>query len=149
MTIYLGADHRGFALKEQIKEKLMNKGHEVVDVGAAALNKDDDYPEFAGAVAKKVSEDPGARRGIVICGSGIGADIAANKFKGVRSALALSPEHITIARHDDDVNVLSLAADFIDREKAFAIVKAFIVTPFAKDEARYKRRLDEIAAFEK
>lgn len=149
MTIYLGADHRGFALKEQIKKKLLEKEHEVVDMGATAVDKDDDYPEFAGAVAKKVSEDPGEHRGIVICGSGIGADITANKFKGVRSALALSPEHITIARHDDDVNVLSLAADFIDQEKAFEIVKAFVVTPFAKDVARYQRRLDEIAAFEK
>jgi ribose 5-phosphate isomerase B len=87
-------------------------------------------------------------RGIVICGSGFGADIVANKFKGVRAALAMSPEHIRIGRHDDDVNVLSLAADFIKPEEALEIAHTFLATSFESGEARYVRRLNEIAEIE-
>lgn len=148
MTIYLGADHRGFALKEAIKKILKDDGYDVADLGAEQYDKDDDYPTFAGAVARKVSEDPALRRGIVICGSGFGVDIAANKFAGVRSALAMSSDHIYVGRHDDDVNVLALAADFLDQATAIKIVKVFVSTPFAKEEPRYKRRLDQVTRFE-
>lgn len=151
MTIYIGADHRGFALKEAIKQALTGEGRSVVDVGAAALDPGDDYPDFAAAVAKQVSDAAPAEgtdaeaRGIVICGSGFGVDIVANKFKGVRSALATSPDHIRIGRHDDDVNVLALAADFIKLEDALAIAHTFISTPFEASEERYMRRLKKIS----
>ena len=158
MTIYIGADHRGFALKASIVAALKNDGYEVIDVGAAALDLADDYPDFARPVAEKVSagvvmsagaaaSDVSEARGIVICGSGFGADIVANKFKGVRSALAMSPEHIRVGRHDDDVNVLSLAADFIKPEDALAIVRIFLETPFEGGE-RYSRRLKKITDIE-
>lgn len=151
MTIYIGADHRGFALKESIVAALKGDGYDVVDVGASALDPADDYPDFARAVAEKVSGGAGeapAARGIVICGSGFGVDIVANKFQSVRSALAMSPEHIRVGRHDDDVNVLSIAADFITPEAALAITRAFVATPFASAEERYARRLKKIAEIE-
>jgi ribose 5-phosphate isomerase B len=169
MTIYIGADHRGFSLKEVLKEALKKDGYEVIDVGAAALDPVDDYPDFARAVAEKVAAAVAAQatlagapasatatatalaaeaRGIVICGSGFGVDIVANKFKGVRSALAMSAEHIRVGRHDDDVNVLSIAANFIKPEDALAIARVFLATPFENNEDRYVRRLDKIRAIE-
>lgn len=144
MKIYIGADHRGFNLKEAIKKQLAAQGKEVVDMGAAAYDKDDDFPDYAKRVAEKIGEDPDGR-GIVICGAGFGVDIAANRFRGVRSALALSPEHITAGRHDDDVNVLALPADFFNEAQALAIVEKFLSTPFGTD-ARYARRIGKIDA---
>jgi ribose 5-phosphate isomerase B len=148
MTIYLGADHRGFNLREYLKKKLVGEGYEVVDMGNTSADPNDDYPVFAKAVAEKVAEHPAEDRGIVICGSGTGVDIVANKFKGIRSALATSPVHIGIARHDDDVNVLALPADFLDEVAASAIVEKFLETQFAGDE-KYKRRIDEISGLER
>lgn len=147
MTIYFGADHRGFALKEQLKAALKSDGYSPEDVGAAALAPDDDYPDFAAAVARKVGADPMNARGIVICGSGFGVDIVANKFSGVRAVLATSPDHAYAGRHDDDANVLALAADFTDSGEALRIAKVFLSTPFAKDE-RYARRIGKIAKIE-
>ena len=148
MNIYIGADHRGFKLKEYIKKFLLDKAYQVTDVGAASEVIDDDYTDYAGAVAKKISEDPVGGKGIVICGSGFGVDIVANKFPGVRSALPMSTDHVYQARHDDDVNVLSLAADFVgDEETAAKIVMVFLSTPFAKEE-KYSRRLKKIASIE-
>src|ERR1700753_1531237 len=104
MIIYIAADHRGFYLKEAIMKELKKDGYEVFDVGNPESSPDDDYPTFAAAVAEKVSGTGDEVRGIVICGSGFGVDIVANKFKGVRSALAMSADHIRAGRHDDDVN---------------------------------------------
>jgi len=148
MTVYLGADHRGFNLREYIKKKLLGSGYEVVDMGNTTADPNDDYPDFAKAVAEKVSEHPADDRGIVICGSGIGVDVVANKFRGVRSALAISPVHVKTGRNDDDVNVLALAADFLDEAMASAIVEEFLQAPFAAQE-RYKRRIDKISRLEK
>ena len=148
MTVYLGADHRGFNLREYIKKKLLDSGCDVVDRGDGTADPNDDYPDFAKAVAEKVAEHPADDRGIVICGAGFGVDIAANKFRGVRSALALSPAHVKAGRNDDDVNVLALAADFLDEATAWAIVEKFLATPFAAEE-RYKRRIAKISQFEK
>ena len=119
MIIYIGADHGDSILKRRSKAALKNDGYEVIDLGAARSMPDDDYPDFARAVAEKVSAGTAASevRGIVICGSGFGVDIVANKFQGVRSALAMSPDHIRRRRQDDDVNVLALAADFIKPER--------------------------------
>lgn len=155
MTIYLGADHRGFALKEKIKEMLSEAAYDVRDLGATSPTPDDDYPDYAREVAQAVGKDLGVggadtndgARGILVCGSGFGVDIAANKFRGVRAALAMSPDHVYVGRHDDDVNVLALAADFIDEAMALKIVKTFLSTPFAGEE-RYRRRLEKISRME-
>ncbi|HEX4104042.1 MAG TPA: RpiB/LacA/LacB family sugar-phosphate isomerase [Candidatus Paceibacterota bacterium] len=147
MTIYIGADHGGFALKEKLKAALKDEAYDVVDMGAAARVEDDDYPDYATAVAKKIQDDPLNARGIVICRSGFGVDIVANKYDGVRAALATSPEHAYQGRHDDDVNVLALAADFIDEAVAIKAAKVFLITPFAKED-KYSRRLEKIVKIE-
>ncbi len=147
MTIYIGADHGGFNLKEYLKAALANEAYTVVDCGAAMVVPDDDYPDYALIVAKKVSADPMQNRGILICRSGFGMDITANKVDGVRSALAMSPDHAYQARHDSDANVLALAADFLDEPTALKIVKVFLGTPFAKEE-KYARRLEKVRAIE-
>lgn len=143
MTIYIGADHRGFNLKEHLKTVLKNGGYDVVDVGAMTYDKDDDFPDFARLVAEKIGSAPETDRGILICGSGFGMDIAANKYKNVRAALPVSVEHSYQARHDDNTNVLAIAADFTKEETAEQIVKTFLETPFAEEE-RFKRRLKKI-----
>jgi ribose 5-phosphate isomerase B len=142
MTIYLGADHRGFELKEKLKQVLAGEGYDVVDVGAASYDKEDDYPDVSAAVARAIQKNDEAR-GILICGSGFGVDIAANKFHGVRAALPMSPDHAYQARHDDNANVLAIAANFIDEPTALKIVSTFLSTPFAHEE-RYQRRLEKI-----
>lgn len=147
MLIYIGADHRGFALKEYLKTVLKADTYEVADAGALQQVPDDDYPDYAKLVAEKVSESPSQVRGILICGSGAGVDIVANKFANVRSVLAISPDQVYQVRHDDDVNVLSIAADFTDGDTAAKMVKLFLSTPFAKEE-KYSRRLDKISILE-
>lgn len=148
MIIYIGADHRGFYLKETLKQALKTAGYEVIDLGNSEADVNDDYPDFAGAVAEKVAGTGSEVRGILICSSGIGVDITANKFPGVRSALPMSVEQIRAGRNDDDVNILSLASDFVTPEDALAIVRAFLGTPF-DGEARRVRRLEKIAKIEK
>ena len=147
MVLYIGADHRGFGLKEFLKTKLKASGYTVVDVGAERFDEGDDYPDFAEKVAQGVATEPEGRRGIVICGSGAGADIVANKFKGIRSVLAATPEQASVSRNDDDTNVLAIAADYAGGEEAKKIVTAWLVTPFAGEE-KYRRRIGKIAAIE-
>jgi ribose 5-phosphate isomerase B len=144
MIIYIGADHRGFNLKEQLKALLIKDSYEVIDLSAPELVPGDDYPEYAAKVTEEVNKSPEDHRGILLCGSGFGMDIAANKVKGIRAALPMSPDHAYQARHDDNVNVLVVAADFTDITTAFKIAKTFLSTPFASDE-RYQRRLDEVS----
>jgi ribose 5-phosphate isomerase B len=146
MVIYLGADHRGTALKDQVLVFLKGLGYETLDVHPAAA-PDDDYPDIAGAVGRKVAAAPEQGRGIVICGSGAGVDIAANKVKGIRSVLGISADQVYDARHEDDVNVLSLASDFGTPEDAQKIVRVFLNTPFGNDE-RYLRRIKKIQEIE-
>lgn len=147
MIIYIGADHRGFALKELLKGHLVDGGYEVVDMGNAVLEDGDDYPDFAIEVANAVSANPFEDRGIVICGSGVGVDIVANKFPDVRSALVASADQIRAARTDDDVNVLALAADFLDEATAKNIAVAFIETEY-DGAAHHQRRIDKITDLE-
>ena len=147
MKIYIGADHRGFELKKELKKFLIEKGYEVEDAGAFKYDKDDDYPDFAEAVAEKVSKDDSAR-GILLCGSGTGMDAAANKVRGVRATLAFSKEITRAARNDDDVNVISLPADFLKSQEAEEIAEIFLKTPFEAAERRV-RRLQKIAEIEK
>ncbi|MDE2001175.1 MAG: RpiB/LacA/LacB family sugar-phosphate isomerase [Patescibacteria group bacterium] len=140
MLIYLGADHRGFRLKESVKKYLKDQAYEVVDVGNTELVQTDDYPDPAAIAARKVSMDPNSSRAILICGSGVGMDMVANKFPHVRSVLALNPDQVASSRNDDNTNVLSLAADYTDEEHAKQFVSVWLDTPFAGEE-RHKRRL--------
>ena len=147
MMIHLGADHRGFELKERIKKSLMDEGYEVSDAGAVLKDQNDDYTDFATAVAEKVGRNEQSSRGILICGSGAGMVVMANKFRRVRAAMGFSTDRVFDARHDDDVNILVLAASFTEYEPALAMVKVFLQTPFSNED-RYQRRLDKIARIE-
>ena len=146
--IFIGADHRGYNLKEVLKIYLKELSLECEDLGAKKFNPEDDYPDFALTVAKKVAENPEENRGILICGSGVGVDMVANKIKGIRSALCFDAAQARASRNDDDTNVLSLTADFIAEEKAKKIVKVWLETPYAKLE-KYERRLNKIKEIEK
>jgi len=148
MFIYIGADHRGFKLKETIKKHLQESGYEVIDFGNKEQDENDDYVDFAAALAQQISKDPAIAKGILICGSGAGMEITANKFKHVRAALSFSADHAMAIGNDDDVNVLVLAADFIDEESAQKIVATWLQSPFAKEE-RFIRRLNKLETIER
>jgi len=141
--IYLGADHRGFQLKEEIKKFLAEKKYQFEDMGNFAYDPNDDYTDFAKLVAQKVSEKPEERKGVLICGSGVGVDITANKFHGVRSALADDVATAKQSREHDNTNVLSLPADEVNFELAKQILETWLATPFSNGE-KYKRRIDKI-----
>ena len=143
MILYIGADHGGFALKEALKQFLSESGYTVNDVGNKELDSNDDYVDFAKMVADEVSRDVYSRKGILICRSGHGVDIVANRYPQIRSALAFTPDHAAASRNDDDSNVLSLPADYIDLETAKKIVSVWLQTPFSEDE-RHKRRIEKI-----
>lgn len=145
MVIYIGADHRGFNHKEAIKKYLVDLGYAVSDMGNEKYDELDDYPDFAEKVAEKVSIEGGA--GILICGSGVGADVVANKFPGVRSALVSNSEQAIDAKTDDDVNVLSLAGDYTSIEDSKKIISLWISAKFSGEE-RFKRRLKKITEIE-
>lgn len=147
MKIIIGADHRGFNLKEFLKEKLKNEGYEVIDCGNLVYDPEDDYSDFAFRVGEKVKENPGSL-GILICGSGAGVCFSVNKIKGIRGALAMNPEMAKIIKADDDINVLCLASDFTEENLAWEIVKAFLETKF-KNEEKYLRRIKKVEDYEK
>lgn len=146
MKVYIGADHRGFQLKEVIKSLLTKKQIPYEDLGNLVFDQQDDYPEFAEKVALKVSKQKGSV-GIVVCGSGVGVDVVANKVDGVRSALVTSPEQLRQAREDDDVNVLAFAADFVKQEEIPALLDAFISTEYDPTPS-HMRRLEEVKKIE-
>lgn len=145
--LYLGADHRGFKLKQEIKKFLDEKKIPYQDLGALEYNKDDDYPDFAFAVAKKVAEKPIDNKGVVICGSGMGVDTTANKVKGVRASLVWSLE-ASQALHPGQSNVIALPADFLDAEEAKKIIEIWSDKDGKTLEERHKRRLKKIEAIE-
>jgi ribose 5-phosphate isomerase B len=147
MLVYIGADHRGFRLKEFLKKYLQEGGYEVKDVGNHRLDPEDDYPDYAMKVAKEVSLNPEQVRGIIICGSGVGVDVVANKYPNVRSALASTPDQAVSSRRDDDTNVLSLAADFLTEREAEKITSTWLQTDFSEEE-RHRRRLEKIEKIE-
>lgn len=147
MLIYLGSDHRGFKLKESLKKFLQKKGYKVIDCGDDKYDENDDYPDFAAKVGEEVAKNPTERRGIVLCGAGVGVDVVANKFKGVRSALVWDANQAYLSRNDDDANVLAIAADFISEKKAKAILEIWLTTPFSSLE-RHERRIKKINALE-
>jgi ribose 5-phosphate isomerase B len=145
MQIYLAADHRGFHLKNKLKSYLDSAGYDLVVCGSDSLEPGDDFPLLAQTVAHKVlsCEDPEAR-GILICGSGQGMCIAANRFKGIRAALGYSRQTIKSSRNDNDVNVLCLSADEAENTREVnVLVETFLNTPFA-NASRYIRRIKTI-----
>jgi ribose 5-phosphate isomerase B len=144
--IYLGADHRGYYLKEAIKKFLESRKIEFEDLGNLNYDKDDDYPDFAEKVAKEVQKDPENNLGILICGTGLGMGIASNRFKNVRAILALSGWLARKGKEEDKANVLCLAADITDESTAFRIVDEFLKAKFLNEE-RYKRRIEKIENF--
>lgn len=144
MRISVASDHRGFQIKEQIVEMLREKGHEVDDAGTTGPESVD-YPDFAAIVAKKISNHT-ADRGILICGTGIGMAIAANKFKGVRAAPCTDEVTAEISRRHNDLNVLCLSADLISPRTAERMIETWINTDF--EGGRHLRRIEKIAALE-
>lgn len=146
--IYLAADHRGFQLKEELKKYLLEQGFEIEDVGAFAYNKDDDYVDFALAAAQKIAENPALHKGVFICGSGHGMDMVANKFKGIRAALVFNPEVAVQSREHEDANVLILASDWLEPEKAKDLVTIWLGKQFDGAE-RNIRRLGKVGEIEK
>jgi ribose 5-phosphate isomerase B len=144
VKIYIGADHNGFGLKKQLKDYLHRGGYDVYDEGDTALNPEDDFPTFASQVvmAIKGSNDPDPR-GILICGSGQGMCMAANRFKGIRASLCDTVQEARMGRNDDDSNVLCLPARLIEEGQAEQVVMAWLQTGFS-GAARFKRRIAEL-----
>jgi ribose 5-phosphate isomerase B len=146
MNIALGTDHGGFALKKAMAEAITKAGHRVIDCGASSMDPDDDYPVFAERVARAVSSGE-ASRGVVLCGSGVGASVAANKVRGVRAALC----HDTFSAHqgveDDDMNVLCIGARVVGPSLAAELVTTFLGAKFSGAE-RHRRRLEMVKAIE-
>jgi ribose 5-phosphate isomerase B len=145
MNIYLGADHAGFKLKEQVKKYLKNSEYKIFDLGAKRFIKTDDYPDYARKVASKVSLNGGF--GILFCGSGHGMCITANKIKGVRAVTVSSVREAMMVREHNNANVLCLSGWQISLKKAKKIIDAFLKTPFSK-EKRHIRRLEKIKRIE-
>lgn len=145
-VIVLGADHGGFTQKQAIRQWLTSQKYDVRDVGAAQLDPEDDYPQFAKAVVKEVLqlEESGALAyGMLLCRSGAGMLMAANRFRGVRAAGALTEEQARHARAHNDANVLVLSGDWMDESAMKNVVTVFLTTPFSAEE-RHQRRIDQI-----
>ncbi len=145
MKIAIGSDHAGFADKEKIKHQLDELGVEYEDVGTNSIDSVD-YPIYAKKVAEKVANGE-AEQGILVCGSGNGMQIAANKIRGVRAALAWNEETARLARQHNDANVLSVPARMISPEEVENVVKSFLDAEF--EGGRHGRRVDEITKLEK
>jgi ribose 5-phosphate isomerase B len=141
MKILFGSDHAGFELKAKLMELAASLGHEVVDKGAFAFDKDDDYPDFIAPVAREVMSDPEHTRGVILGGSGQGEAIAANRFMKVRAAVYYGGplELVKLSREHNDANVLSFGARFVSEEDAKAALKLWLETGFS-GEGRHARR---------
>lgn len=146
MRIAIGCDHGAFALKTLLISHLEQKGYTVVDFGTHSADSCD-YPDFAGAAAKAVAAGE-CDRGIVLCTTGIGVSIAANKVKGIRCALLSDVNSARLTRAHNDTNMMALGAALIEQELALAIVDAWLDTPFSQDD-RHQRRIDKVMALEK
>jgi ribose 5-phosphate isomerase B len=146
MRIGIAADHGGFELKERLTAALRTDGHEIVDFGNCRLDTDDDYPDFVVPLARAVAEGE-VVRGVAICGSGVGACVAANKVPGVRACLI----HETFSAHqgveDDDMNMICLGGLVVGHALAWELVKTFLQAEFSNAE-RFWRRLEKVAALE-
>jgi ribose 5-phosphate isomerase B len=146
MRIAVGADHGGFPLNERVIEELRSSGHDVIDFGTHDGSVPDDYPDYAKQVGNAVQTQK-AEIGIIICGSGVGAAVAANKLRGVRAALCGDTYSGHQCREHDDCNVLCLGARVTGVELALEIVRAFVGAKFTGEE-RHRRRLAKVQALE-
>ena len=147
MKLVISADHAGFPLKEEVRAHLAMAGHEVVDLGAFKPEPQDDYPDFAERVGLAIKQGD-AKKGILICGSGVGVCVAANKIPGIRAGMC----HDTYSAHQgvehDDMNVIVLGARVIGSELAFECVDAFVKAAFIASEPRFVRRFKKVMAIE-
>jgi ribose 5-phosphate isomerase B len=146
MKIFIGADHRGYELKEKINQWLFEMERAFQDLGADSFDPQDDYTEYAEKVASLVTENEGSR-GILICGSGVGVEVIANKFDGIRAGIGKNALQIEAAREDDDMNVLVIAADYTSEKEAKSMLIAFLETKFS-GKAKHEKRLEEIERIE-
>ncbi|SDE67219.1 ribose-5-phosphate isomerase [Auraticoccus monumenti] len=146
MRVHIATDHAAFELKEHLRARLAEAGHEVVDHGATELDPDDDYPDLIIPCAQAVVADPGSL-GIVLGGSGNGEQMAANKVTGVRAALAWKPELASLARQHNNANVVSVGGRMHTEDEAWEIVRTFLDTPFSGDD-RHARRIAMMDAYE-
>jgi ribose 5-phosphate isomerase B len=145
MKIFIASDHGGFALKEKLKIYLKELNFEVEDLGNHEYSTTDDYPDYVFPLAEKVVQEK--TLGMILGRSGNGEIIAANKIKGAKAVLCLTEKMAHMARNDNNANILSLGADFLNLEKAKKIVKTFLETPFSNNE-RHVRRLAKIESYE-
>ncbi len=146
MRVHIGSDHAGFELKSHLLAHLASLGHDVVDIGPAVYDAQDDYPPFCIATGLAVLADPGSL-GIVIGGSGNGEQIAANKVPGIRCALAWSVETATLGRQHNNAQVVGIGARMHSLDEAAEIAAAFVATPFSEDP-RHQRRIDILDSYE-
>lgn len=145
MRIAVGADHAGFEMKEQVKRILESRGHQVDDVGTHT-SESTDYPAYAFRVAEAV-RDGGADRGVLVCDSGNGIAIAANKVEGIRATICINPKHAELARRHNDSNILVLGSAYISPADLEPTVRAWLDAPF--DGGRHARRIGQIADYER
>ena len=147
MRIAVGADHGGYPLNERVIDELRGNGHEITDFGTHDGSVPDDYPDYAKQVGEAV-QSGAADIGILICGSGVGAAVAANKLRGIRAALCSDTYSAHQSREHDDCNVLCLGARVVGVELALDIVRSYVGAKFTGEE-RHRRRLAKVAAMEK
>lgn len=143
MNIFIGADHRGFELKNQLIEHLQQENVRVQDMGAYEYDALDDNPLFAQKVARAVLQNPEQSMGIVICGSAVGVSMSANRFKGIYCALGFNTDQVKSARQHDHINVLAIPSDYVDLATAKELVDTFLSTSTIHEE-KYLRRLRQI-----
>lgn len=147
MRVAIGSDHAGFPLKERVRAELQRLGHEVVDIGTDSADVSVDYPDFTIPVAERVARGD-VDRGVVVCATGIGASIAANKVEGVRASVVTSDETARLTRQDNDSNVLALGAKTSPPgDASLQWLRTWLDTPFAG--GRHQRRVDKISQYEK
>jgi ribose 5-phosphate isomerase B len=146
--IFIAADHHGVELKAKINEWLKGRSYEFEDLGAFEYDPWDDYVDYAIDAAQRVASDPEKNRGILICGSGVGMCIAANKVKKVRAGLGFATDQVHAARKEDNINILTLAADNLDEVQALEFVEQFLDTEFVKSDI-YLRREEKIIRYER
>ena len=144
MKIAIGADHAGLALKEKLRRRLAGEGHDVVDFGTDSGDSCD-YPDFAQPVAREVAQGR-SDRGILVCSTGIGMAMAANKVDGIRAAPAQSEDEVRMTREHNDANVLTLGAKYLDEDRAAGLIELFLNTEFSG--GRHARRVAKIAQLE-
>lgn len=144
--IFLGADHRGYEMKEHIARWLFELNFEFEDLGAPSLDPNDDYTKYATEVASLVAKRPHSK-GVLLCGSGVGVDVVANKFDGIRASIGKSVLQVKAGRRDDDMNILVIAADFTIEKEAKGMLIAFLETKY-DDSVRHERRLEDIEKIE-